>query len=294
MARTRTHTAIEQLFEKLAWPYDPAQVAQAMGRKGALIHRGQRIVDAAGRVGSVGAQAAGAAGRGLERALAPATAEGTALAGELQQVGAGLMRRPSRLHAIVGAAALAPILADGLHRTQQKREDELMDLRMTPERGFEKLSHANLDNFLAKKASAREMLLPAIQGQMSNSFTEGIGKGIGGGVANAIIGALRGTVGSAYDHLIVDPKRQKLFESVTRSDPVVSDAVSRNPHAAKTLAEAYQTMVRFAPSLSLYVNAVRSFLREAVVGGAAGVNYATIKSLIETEKAHSSKGGGMR
>lgn len=169
-----------------------------------------------------------------------------------------------------------------------------MNLQMTPERGFSKLSHSSLDLFLTKKAAAREQLLPAIRGQTFTSFTEGVGKGVGGGVANAILGALGGTLGSAYDSLIVDPRRKRLFESIVRSDPVVSDAVSRNPHATKTLVEAFQTMVRFAPSLSLDVNAVRSFLREAVVGGAAGVNYATIKSLIETEKAHSSRGGGNR
>jgi hypothetical protein len=90
--------------------------------------------------------------------------------------------------------------------------------------------------------------------------------------------------------LIVDPKRKQMFESVLRSDPVVHDALTRNPEAAKTLGEAYQTMVRFAPSLSLDVNAVRSFLREAVMGGSGGVNYATIKTLIETEKGLRSSG----
>lgn len=193
-----------------------------------------------------------------------------------------------------GGLLLAPIMMGALHGTQQKREDELMNLQMTPERGFDKLSHSSLDLFLTKKMAARERLLPAIRGQTFTSFTEGVGKGVGGGVANAILGVLGGTLGSVYDSLIVDPKRKKLFESIVRTDPVVSDAISRNPHATKTLAEAFQTMVRFAPSLSLDVNAVRSFLREAVVGGAAGVNYATIKSLIETEKALSSKGGGDR
>ena len=166
-----------------------------------------------------------------------------------------------------------------------------MNLQMSPMQT--KMSH--LDFFLEKKASARARMAPggpktfgslpsSIGGHIHDSFSGGLGQGIGGGIAKAIVGVLGSGYDAIHDALIVDPQRKKLFESVVRSDPVVQDAMTRNPNAAKTLAEAFQTMVRFAPSLSLDVNAVRSFLREAVVGGAVGVNYATIKTLIETEK----------
>ena len=126
---------------------------------------------------------------------------------------------------------------------------------------------------------------------MHDSFAGGVGQGIGGGIAQAILGVLGDGYQSVHDALIVDPQRKRLFESIVRTDPVIHDAVTRTPHADKTLAEAFQTMVRFAPSLSSDVNAVRSFLREAVIGGAAGVNYATIKTLIETEKGLRAPGG---
>jgi hypothetical protein len=41
-------------------------------------------------------------------------------------------------------------------------------------------------------------------------------------------------------------------------------------------------MIRFAPVLSTDKNAVRSYLREAVMSG-AGPNYSTIKSLADAE-----------
>jgi hypothetical protein len=252
------------------------------------------MANAAQSLGHAGVNAVKGLSSGVSKILAPLPTEGKALAGELGQLGQGIMNRPNLMRAGVGGLALAPIMMGALDSSQQKREDELMNLQMNPGRGFDKLS---LDQFLRKKEAARMGMLSRLgQGDIAQGarghFVEGLGKGIGGGIADAILGMVGGGIGSVYDSLIVDPQRKRLFESIVRSDPVVHDALSRNPHANRTLAEAYQTMVRFAPSLSLDVNAVRSFLREAVVGGASGVNYATIKSLIETEKAHSSKGGG--
>lgn len=288
---------VSQLFEKLAWPYAPHEVASGLAAAGnhglaGDVLRGQSTVDTAKAIGEMGVNAAKAVGRGASRVLAPAHAEGSALAGELGQFGRGLMNRPGLVRAGAGALLLAPIMSGALHSTQQKREDELMNLQMSPERGFDKLS--SLDRFLQKKAFVREKTAamgPDIRNSAYGHLTEGVGKGIGGGIAEAIIKSLGGGIMGIHNSLIVDPKRKKLFESVVRSDPVVSDALTRNPTASKTVGEAFETMVRFAPSLSLDVNAVRSFLREAVVGGAAGVNYATIKSLIETEKALSAGGG---
>lgn len=291
---------VDQLFAKLAYPFEPSAVAEGMRATNPStandILRGQKIVDTAkafSPLGSQGMAAMKAVGRGVGHVLAPAHTEGRALGHELGQLGAGIAKRPGLMRTGAGALLLAPIMMGALNSTQQKREDELMNLQMNPSRGFEKLS--SLDLFLEKKEAARANVLSAIghspvAESTSGHFVEGLGKGVGGGVAQAILSVLGGSLGKGYDALIVDPKRKRLFESVVRSDPVVSDALARNPHASQVLSEAFQTMVRFAPSLSLDVNAVRSFLREAVVGGASGVNYATIKSLIETEKAHSNSG----
>lgn len=295
---------LSDLFDKLATLQQPMQVAEdlrAAGRHGlpGQIERGQSIIDFA-TSGAKGLARAGTGGGDLAaRLMAPAVSEGRALAHELGRAGTYLSH-PARLPVTVGGLVMAPILADAFHGNQQRREDELMNLQMNP---MHKLSH--LEAFLEKKAAARSRmpstpqtppktlgnLHTSIGGHLHDSFAGGVGQGIGGGIANAIIGVLGGGFQSLHNSLIVDPKRKALFESVIRSDPVIHDAITRMPDADKTLAEAFQTMVRFAPSLSLDVNAVRSFLREAVVGGAAGVNYATIKTLIETEKGLHSSGG---
>jgi hypothetical protein len=171
--------------------------------------------------------------------------------------------------------------------TRKKREEELMNLQANPLRGFEKLS---VDRFLEKKAQVRSHWLARFQGDAMNNLLEGMAKGVGGGLSSAAVSGVSGLIKKLHESFIIDPKRKKLFESVVRNDPVIHDAIERNPSAAKTVLESFETMVRFAPSLTQDVNAVRSFLREAVVGGASGVNYATIKSLIETEKAHKMPG----
>ena len=50
------------------------------------------------------------------------------------------------------------------------------------------------------------------------------------------------------------------------------------------LTDAYHTMVRFAPTLATDKNAVKTFLREAVLMG-TGPNVVTIKQLADAERA---------
>jgi hypothetical protein len=299
----------------MKWPFAPGPVAASLraAGKGGLANRieaGQHTVDTAARLGR-GALSAVEGGANLaSRALAPAVTEGQALAGELGQLGQGVMARPGLVRAGVGALALAPIMGQAFDASRQQHEGASMNAQLNPDKV------ASLDRFLAQKQDSYEKLasfastvgwnpsamgqawqseaLPSISRHMRESVTSGIGEGIGKSVASAIFNVLKAGYGMAQNALSTDPKRQQLYASLLRSDPVISDAVSRHPGAATTLKEAYTTMVRFAPSLSLDVNAVRSFLREAVVGGSGGVNYATIKSLIETERAHSAGSGSHR
>jgi hypothetical protein len=62
-----------------------------------------------------------------------------------------------------------------------------------------------------------------------------------------------------------------------------TDSVLANADDA-TLMEAYHTMSRFAPVLSTDKNAVRSFLRQAVMSG-SGPDYMSIKLLADSERA---------
>ena len=83
---------------------------------------------------------------------------------------------------------------------------------------------------------------------------------------------------SAVGHAGDDSARQAILGDLKRNDPVLSSADD------KTLMEAYHTMTRFAPVLSTDKNAVRSFLRQAVMSG-SGPDYASIKLLADSERA---------
>ena len=75
-----------------------------------------------------------------------------------------------------------------------------------------------------------------------------------------------------------DSARTAIIDQLKREDPVLHDADNGE------LMEAYHTMTRFAPVLSTDKNAVRSFLRQAVMSG-TGPDYITIKLLAESEAA---------
>jgi hypothetical protein len=183
----------------------------------------------------------------------------------------------------VGAALLAPILANAFQGQQHKYEDTIMGLQRDPSR----VITASLEVFLEKKAaSAARGLATDIGGGIRDSFAQGVGGGIGHGLVDALFGGIGDIAGGLKNLFIGDAQRRRLVESLMRSDPVLSDAVTHNPKGKDLVLQAYGTMVKFAPKLSTDVNAVRSFLREAVLGGsnAGGVNYATIKNLVDTEK----------
>ena len=110
----------------------------------------------------------------------------------------------------------------------------------------------------------------------------GASAAIGQGLVGAVMGAFSKGLDTVKDFLIMEPRRKALLEQTLRTDPVLADAVERNPNAKQQVVEAYETMVKVAPTLASDVNVVRSFLREAVLSG-AGVNYATVKNLAEAE-----------
>jgi hypothetical protein len=72
--------------------------------------------------------------------------------------------------------------------------------------------------------------------------------------------------------------RQAILSQLKQEDSILSQADDR------VLMEAYHTMTRFAPTLSTDKNAVRSFLRQAVMSG-TGADYSTIKHLADSERA---------
>ncbi len=89
---------------------------------------------------------------------------------------------------------------------------------------------------------------------------------------------------SAIGHAGDSAAREAILAGLKRTDPVLSSADD------KVLMEAYHTMSRFAPVLSTDKNAVRSFLRQAVMSG-SGPDYMSIKLLADSERAVTGGGG---
>lgn len=178
--------------------------------------------------------------------------------------------------ATLGAAYLVPKVLQGFNESKNKYEKDLMAAYTDPDR----VITASLDQFLETKAAA----FSTSQNPFGDTIIKGVGSALGKGLVDILGSHMGGYLGSMRNSLVDEPRRRKLLEQLFHSDPIIKDALERHPDSKAMLLEAYGTMVRFAPTLSLDINATRSFLREAVLGG-AGVNYATIKNLVDTEKS---------
>jgi hypothetical protein len=113
---------------------------------------------------------------------------------------------------------------------------------------------------------------------------------LGGAAAIQTFGKEMGTTGAnllrdmankameTASHAGDEAARQAILGELKKTDSVLANADD------KTLMEAYHTMSRFAPVLSTDKNAVRSFLRQAVMSG-SGPDYMSIKLLADSERA---------
>ena len=121
--------------------------------------------------------------------------------------------------------------------------------------------------------------VPAVLGQQA---IQAIGKGVSEAGVN-LLKDMASKAMSAIAHSGDDAARKAILQQLRMEDSVLAEADD------KLLMEAYHTMVRFAPTLSTDKNAVRNFLREAVMTG-SGPNFATIKLLGETERTVTGQG----
>jgi len=116
-------------------------------------------------------------------------------------------------------------------------------------------------------------------GDMLGPFVGGAGSAIGKGLMELLIGgghkAISGMKGGA---------QQKVFQQVLKEDETVSSANKND------MADAFETMRRFAPTLATDKHATKAFLREAATSG-GGLNYNTIKLLAEAERAINTTSG---
>lgn len=272
---------VAALFEKKSFSQDPLAVAAAHPELRSGIHRGLGLERGFSDVAAGGDKLLRGGGWLAEKALTGGSdLGGRALGG----VSDAIMNNP---RAAATAALLLPTLGKAFTQSQRHNQDELMNAYHDPSR----VITASLEDFLEKKAASA--------GSAPFSIGTEILKGLVGGATGSLVALLGHTLGSsvanAKNSLFNEPRRKQLLENLFKSDPVIKDALTRHPDSQGMLLESYGTMTKFAPHLSLDINAVRSFLREAVLGG-AGVNYATIKNLVDTEKSISeskpSFGGG--
>lgn len=112
---------------------------------------------------------------------------------------------------------------------------------------------------------------------LGQSAIQGFGRQMGASGANLLTDMMSKAVNAAT-HAGDPHTRAAILGELKKSDTVLSGADD------KTLMESYHTMARFAPVLSTDKNAVRSFLRQAVMSG-AGPDYMSIKLLAESERA---------
>jgi hypothetical protein len=204
-------------------------------------------------------------------ALTPATTLGPAVTRGVSFLGKNMdVTLP-----LLAAAAAAPAVYEAAKGDYYRQLEETN--AMTQDPGSVRIAHeVTLQDFLAKTAESRGFL---------GALLPGLAKGLGETSGKGLVDSLFSSAGSALSKIMDTPARKEIIGRLMTSDPVISDAVKRNPQMQRQLLEAFSTMIKFAPSLTTDINAVRSFLREVVLGG-GNVNYAVVKNLIDTEKAH--------
>lgn len=108
-------------------------------------------------------------------------------------------------------------------------------------------------------------------------IAQGASKAVGEAAGNLLADIADKAV-SAAGNAMDNGVRNEILEKLRTSDPVLSG------RSDEELMDAFHTMVKFAPTLSKDINAVRSFLREAVMSG-SGPSYVTIRGLSDAETA---------
>lgn len=120
--------------------------------------------------------------------------------------------------------------------------------------------------------------------EAATAFAKSVGKELGTKTIGLMADVLSKAV-QAPAELMGNRARAGVFQTLQTEDDVISQADPQQ------LAEAYHTMVRFAPTLATDKNAVKTFLRESVLYG-TGPNFMSIKQLADAERAINPPLGG--
>jgi hypothetical protein len=120
----------------------------------------------------------------------------------------------------------------------------------------------------------------------ANSFASAALSGFGGKVVSTLADKLfQRPINKVFDIIdkkfYMEPQQKNVFQQVTQSDPILAKAMHDTP---EIVMDAYNSIKRFAPTLTVDTNALRNFLRQAVALGGQ-LDPMSIKLLAETEKA---------
>lgn len=200
-------------------------------------------------------------------------------------------------HPVLSAGTIGVILgANAMRKPAYRVEDSLQAERLgIPGSKYEREDlhkFSALKEFLevkcayektAQKGGSHSQL--PIGEQFPRDIMGGIGSGIGQGAAatgmQGILGLLGRGAQSIHEKFVQDPKREKILDKAMSEDPMLSNFEANNPGA---ILRHYQTLVRFAPTLSTDPNVVTSYLRAtAPLGGS--MDPTVIKGLAEAEIA---------
>lgn len=237
---------------------------------------GEHLFNAArGVVRGLPTVARGAA-HAADAVMAPIGALGQPVLGVVGRGASAISQSPSAMKTLVGLGVLAPPMLAAAQSHSSAETQKMLASSQFPERTV--IAHLN-NHFMKTSGDVGTALGHGV----ASAMFKGIGGGLGTGLTDMAFGGAKMLGGAVLDSTVTAPRREKIFYEAMRTDTVLRDALRSNPDVLKQLKEAFSTLVRFAPSLSLDINAVRSYLREAIISG-GGINYATIKQLADTEK----------
>ena len=173
----------------------------------------------------------------------------------------------------------------GMRGPAQKMESDLMlEYAGAPQAKYSSCQH--MEKFAATKLQlGADISFEKLANDFGSVAGDAATRAGAGGVISEGINAIKRLLGftaqNIKDKSVDEPERERIFKNVIKQDPVVADVERAHPGAAM---QAYQSMRRFAPTLSTDPNAVTSFLRHAAQTGGS-LDYQTIKGLADAEQS---------
>jgi hypothetical protein len=134
---------------------------------------------------------------------------------------------------------------------------------------------ASYEKFASEKLALEPPIVYGTNAAVAKSLADALGRKL----IEAPIDALHESVKKRYYD---EPTWRKNYSQVVKEDPLLSETHKQSP---EVLANAFETIKRFSPSLAKDRLATRSLLRHVTMTGGE-MDFATMKMLAETEKFH--------